>query len=181
MNGKTVGIIVLVIVVLLGGWWLMSGSSSTTNTTTTTVTEENNNTTPSTTGSTTTSPKPTGTTAAKTVITYTDNGFSPKNVTVPLGGTVTFVNQSSHGMWVASDVHPTHTDYDGTTKNAHCAAGYTGPIPFDECKPDGAGASYTFTFTKAGSITYHNHVFASDTGTITVTEAATSGSVNVKL
>lgn len=97
-------------------------------------------------------------------VTYTDAGFSPKNIDVPPGTTVTFVNNSSHGMWVASDVHPSHTQYDGTTLQQHCATHSS----FDECKPDGSGASYSFTFEKTGSFTYHNHVRANDTGVVVV-------------
>jgi plastocyanin len=70
-------------------------------------------------------------------------------------------------MWVASDEHPTHTEYDGTSRTTHCAAGYTGPKPFDECVP---GTSYSFTFDKAGTYEYHDHLSASHTGKITVTE-----------
>lgn len=98
-------------------------------------------------------------------VTYTAQGFSPAQVTVAEGGTVTWVNQSGHPMWVASGVHPTHTVYDGTSKNEHCAAGYTGAAPFDECS---AGDSYSFTFTKTGDWKYHNHAGAEDTGTVTV-------------
>ena len=46
--------------------------------------------------------------AARTVVTYTDTGFAPLSVTIKKGTTVTFVNESSRGMWVASAVHPTH-------------------------------------------------------------------------
>jgi plastocyanin len=68
-------------------------------------------------------------------------------------------------MWVASAMHPAHVVYDGTTKDAHCAAGYTGPVPFDQCA---SGTSYSFTFTKAGEWKYHNHVNASQFGSVTV-------------
>ncbi len=97
-------------------------------------------------------------------VTYTDAGFAPKTVDVPPGTTITFLNKSSHGMWVASDVHPSHTKYDGTTLQQHCAT----QTSFDECKPESTGTSFSFTFDKAGSFTYHNHVRAGDVGLVVV-------------
>ncbi len=98
-------------------------------------------------------------------VTYSGHGFSPSTVTIAKGGTVTFVNQSSNKMWVASDPHPTHQGYDGTTRSQHCAQGYTGAKPFDQCS---TGNSFTFTFTKTGSWGYHNHDLHQDTGTVVV-------------
>ncbi|KND49153.1 MAG: hypothetical protein AB203_02025 [Parcubacteria bacterium C7867-008] len=103
-----------------------------------------------------------------TTITYTDAGFSPKTVSVKLGDTVTFVNNSSHDMWVASDAHPTHTDYDGTNTMQHCSKGANTNGTFDECNPAPSGTKYSFTFKKAGTFEYHNHVRASDSGSVTV-------------
>ena len=68
-------------------------------------------------------------------------------------------------MWIGSNVHPTHTDYDGTSRTTHCAPGYSGPAPFDQC---GTGTTYSFTFTKAGTYQYHNHVASQNTGTVVV-------------
>lgn len=174
MSGKTLGILAVIIIIIVGVWMAISSSSSAPTTTT-------NPPPPTTATETPPPPAPTGTTAAKTVITMTDSGFSPKNVTVAEGTTVTWVNNSSVPMWVASDVHPTHTDYDGTSKNAHCAAGYTGPTPLDECAGVPKGGTFTFTFTKAGTWPIHNHAAAQMTGTITVTTASASGNVNVTL
>lgn len=98
---------------------------------------------------------------------YGPNGFSPSSATVKQGGTVTFVNQGSGKMWVGADKHPIHEDYDGTNKNQHCAAGYGGPAPFDQCS---VGSTYSFTFTKTGSWEYHNHANASDGGIIEVVQ-----------
>jgi plastocyanin len=44
-------------------------------------------------------------------ILYTDNGYSPKIITVKKGQSVHFINQSKLPMWTASDPHPVHTDY----------------------------------------------------------------------
>lgn len=99
-------------------------------------------------------------------IVYNDSGFSSKSVTVPIGTTVTFINQSAGRMWVASAMHPAHAAYDGTSEAEHCAAGYSGPTPFDQCA---SGTSYSFTFSKAGTWGYHNHTNPAHFGSVTVT------------
>src|SRR3989344_267954 len=84
MNEKIAGIIA-VIIVIAGGWYLLQETPVDI-------------------------PSAITTTPGVTVI-YTDQGFSPLSVTVPLGTTVTFVNQSGGSMWVASAMHPTHVVY----------------------------------------------------------------------
>lgn len=96
----------------------------------------------------------TGESVATTTVTYTDSGFTPKTITVAVGTAVTFMNQSSAGMWVASAVHPTHQLLPG----------------FDQLKSVGKGEKYTYTFAKVGTWKYHNHVSPSDIGTVVVTE-----------
>ncbi len=98
-------------------------------------------------------------------VVYTSSGFTPATVTIAKGGQVTFVNQSGNPMWVASDPHPTHTAYDGTSRTTHCAPGYTGATPFDQCANTN---SYSFTFEKTGTFGYHNHLGADDAATIIV-------------
>lgn len=66
-------------------------------------------------------------------------------------------------MWVASAVHPTHSQYDGTSQNQHCPGGST----FDQC---GTGSTYSFTFEKTGEFGYHNHALAGHRGTVVVQE-----------
>lgn len=177
MNGKTIGIVLVVLIILAGGWYLLANQSGGTQTGT-----QSGNSQATTTGpSTGTSTVSTGT-SIRPLVTYTNDGFSPATLTVAEGTTVTFVNQSSNPMWIASDPHPTHQGYDGTTRSTHCAPGYTGPTPFDECTTVSPGTSYTFTFTKTGSWGYHNHAGAEDHGTIVVTGGTgVSGSVNVTM
>lgn len=91
--------------------------------------------------------------AERTVATYTDSGFSPNPVTVKVGALVTFVNESSGAMWVASAVHPTHQLLPG----------------FDQLKSVAKGGTYEYAFTKVGTWKYHNHVSPSDTGSVIVT------------
>lgn len=95
-------------------------------------------------------------------VTYSASGFSPGAVTVRVGGTVTWTNSGSGQMWVASAQHPIHSAYDDTTLQEHCGAGSSS---FDQCAN---GASFNFTFDKAGTWRYHNHSQASHFGTVIV-------------
>lgn len=44
-------------------------------------------------------------------VTYDSNGFSPKEIVVEKGTTVSFDNKTEIPMWVASDPHPEHFEY----------------------------------------------------------------------
>jgi plastocyanin len=110
------------------------------------------------------------------VINYTDSGFSPKNVSVSEGTTVTWANNSSGMMWIASNNHPTHTGYDGTSQSQHCVSGAPESAQvFDECTAVPQGGSFSFTFGKAGTWGFHNHMHESDQGSVTVTAANSLG------
>lgn len=102
------------------------------------------------------------------VVTLTDTGFTPASVTVARGETVRFINDSSRGMWVGSDEHPTHTEYDGTSTREHCANGMNTASSFDQCASVAKGDFWDYTFKKSGTFDFHNHVGASNTGTIVV-------------
>ncbi len=102
------------------------------------------------------------------VVTYTDSGLSPKLVSVAVGDTVRFVNNSTFIMWIASDDHPGHSKYDGTNMQKHCLAGKNTNDSFDQCTAVASGAVYDYTFTKVGTFAYHNHARASATGSIVV-------------
>jgi plastocyanin len=146
MNGKTVGIIIGIIVLALLGWMLIGKKDA--GEPQTAVQE------------------PVVEQDAGPTITYSDQGFTPANVTVEVGTPVTFVNESSKKMWVASAVHPSHSVYSGTTREQHCPDA-TGTA-FDQCSGGEQGTSYTFTFTKEGTWKYHDHIDASKFGSITV-------------
>lgn len=109
----------------------------------------------------------TGLAGPKTVtVSYANGQFFPKTVTVSVGDTVEFVaGEGVTRMWVGADEHPAHAGYDGTTRSEHCAAEYTGSASFDQCK---SSLTYSFTFTKAGTWDYHDHVNASAQGTVVV-------------
>ena len=91
---------------------------------------------------------------ATSTVAYTDSGFTPNTITVKQGTTVRFTNQSSRGMWVASAVHPTHQLLPG----------------FDQLASVAKGGTYDYTFAKVGTWKYHNHVNATDTATVVVTQ-----------
>lgn len=85
-------------------------------------------------------------------VTYTNNGFTPAKLTVPVGTMVEFVNKSDIEMWVASNIHPEHD-----------------LLPtFDQFKSVGKDRSYMYTFDKKGSWKYHDHLSPSFEGVINV-------------
>lgn len=84
-------------------------------------------------------------------ITYTGSGFSPSSVTLKAGGKLTVTNSSSNEMSFNSDPHPSHT------ANSELNIGTIA-----------AGGSKSVTLNNVGSWGYHNHLDASQTGTIIV-------------
>lgn len=105
---------------------------------------------------------------AKAEVLFTNGGYTPQEVTIPVGGTVTFTNDSTREVWTASNVHPTHTVYPGSDINK-CGTPEAALI-FDSCGVVALGQSWSFTFSSPGSWTYHNHLRASETGRVIVQE-----------
>jgi plastocyanin len=161
MNTKTVWIVLIVVLVAAGAWYALSPKPASAPSETATTTQES-------TAADTASGSEEDGGPAFAVITLTDSGFSPASVTVAVGETVRFVNDSSRGMWVASDNHPTHTEYDGTSTREHCVDGKDTTGTFDECSAAANGDFWDYTFQKAGTFGFHNHVSASNTGTVIV-------------
>lgn len=83
----------------------------------------------------------------------TDDGFSPDIVAVKVGGSVTFVNTGNRDHRIASNPHPVHTDLPG----------------FDSGDLR-AGEGYTYTFTKVGEWSFHDHLNPALVGRVIVTE-----------
>lgn len=163
MNGNAVWAGVVLIIIIAGGWFLFKSPAAPTST----VDDQSAmTTTTSTTTTTTVTPAPVVT------VTYTDQGFSPKEISIPLGTTVNFVNQSSGKMWVASAKHPDHTVYSGTSLSQHCPD--TADSAFDECIGDDPGKTYSFKFNKEGVWKYHDHINSNMFGSIVVTVATTT-------
>jgi plastocyanin len=91
-------------------------------------------------------------TAQALTITIDDTSFTPAELTVDVGDTVTFVNNGQGAHWPASDPHPTHTN-----------------LPeFDAKRGLATGETYTVTFTKTGAWSYHDHLNPQMKGTVTV-------------
>ena len=88
---------------------------------------------------------------AGNVIAYSGNGFSPKQLTVKVGESVEFVNNSSSNVQVNSAPHPTHELY------PELNIGIITP-----------GETKSATFTTTGTKMYHNHLSASENGQIVV-------------
>lgn len=113
-------------------------------------------------------PAPTPTTPSsppaqmKATVLYTNQGFSPNTITIQKGGTVTFTNNSSEKMWVASAMHPTHTGY---PEKGGCFN-----TKFDPSCGIAPGGSWSFTFNLTGEWGYHNHLDARYFGKVVVTE-----------
>lgn len=151
---KTATIAVVVIIALGAGWYFLSNTAPAA-----APTAPTGEATPANTA-------PVATAPMSATITYGPKGFSPSSVIIAKGGTVNWVAAAgADELWVASNPHPTHQGYDGTTKDQHCAAGYQGPAPFDQCK---VGTTYSFTFTAVGTWAYHNHGNHTDGGTVIV-------------
>ena len=82
-----------------------------------------------------------------TTITYSNDGFSPGEITVEANQTIKVINQSSSTLDFSSDPHPTHTN------NPELNVGDIVP-----------GESATFTISKAGNWGFHNHYAPSHHG-----------------
>ena len=97
------------------------------------------------------------------LITYTDDGFSPADISITQGQRVRFLNDSREPTWPASGVHPTHSLYP-EKESSDCLGS-----SFDACTSLTRGEFYDFTFYYPGTWTFHDHVHAYNTGSITVT------------
>ena len=150
---------IIAIVIIVAGWYFWSANSvqapvTDINTESEAVSGQNAN----------DDAQATSTPPIPVTVAYDGSGFAPSSVTIKKGDTVTF-NSASGNMWVASAPHPAHTGYDGTPLEKHCAAGYIGEAPFDQCA---SGTSFTFTFGKTGTWKYHNHLNPRAYGSVTV-------------
>jgi plastocyanin len=101
-------------------------------------------------------PKPTSNVTAMpqsaNVVTYTDNGFNPKTLTVKSGTMVKFINQSSKRMWVES------AETAGGKKLDTFNMGVT----------VGKDGFYEFQFTSTGTWGYFDHSNPSHNATVVV-------------
>lgn len=104
-------------------------------------------------------------TKSHTVV-ISSSGFSPNVLEIKRGDRVIFINRDSNTHWPASNVHPTHTVYPGSSIQK-CGSDAESTI-FDSCKELRQGEEYSFVFNEIGRWNYHDHSRASLTGTIIV-------------
>lgn len=91
-------------------------------------------------------------TIEKNVVTINSSGFSPKNITIKAGETVTWVNGDTKNHQVQSAIHPTHQLYP----------------PLNSVGLLKSGEKKSLTFPNAGTYKYHDHLNPSFTGSVTV-------------
>lgn len=76
------------------------------------------------------------------LVVYTNEWYDPIVLNINLGERVEFINLSTIPLQVSSDPHPVHTDYEW----------------FDAYTTFWSWESFAFTFDKAGTYSYHNHM-----------------------
>lgn len=145
-------IVIIIVVIIGGGYYLVKSRSATQQQGTPSVQNTQQNAQP--TSIKTATSAVSSASASGNAVNYTQDGFQPHSITIKVGQTVTWTNKSSDDLWVASNPHPTHTDYPG----------------FDELKSMPTGQTYSFTFTKVGNWGYHNHLNPSQQGVVVVTQ-----------
>jgi len=98
---------------------------------------------------------PYGTTSSQTVnqntVSYSNSGFQPKNISIKAGDTVTWTNTGDVDVSINSDPHPIHTGYP--------------PLNIGIVSSNKSAA---LIFPTPGIYKYHNHLNASQNGSITV-------------
>ncbi len=144
---KTLIAVVVVVIVAAAGYFILSANKSAAPATSQTQTQI----TPSSSEATQPTSSPSGTIAEENSVTLTSSGFSPATLTVKAGAKVTWTNKSGGAAIIASNPHPTHTDYP--------------PLNLGTFQD---GGTLSLTFNKAGTYGYHNHLDPSQTGTIVV-------------
>lgn len=87
-------------------------------------------------------------------VVLTEDGFSPQEITINKGDTVEFSSDGGNLFWPASNLHPTHSIYP----------------EFDPKKPIDADKGWSFTFEKAGSWKFHDHLSPLYKGEVLVLE-----------
>lgn len=94
-------------------------------------------------------------TKEEVIITYTPTGFSPPEVTLKNGGKITWINKGDREVKIGANPHPIHTG------NREVSGG---EFTLD-LQP---GGQKTVVVSKVGTLGYHNHLNASEGGTIIV-------------
>ncbi len=95
-------------------------------------------------------------------------GFVPKTLKIKKGDKVTWTNKIVTKIRPAGNLHPTHTNYPGSSI-IKCGTAEEKNI-FDACRELQNGESYSFVFNEVGSWSYHDHLQPSKDGKIIVEE-----------
>jgi plastocyanin len=140
MNKSAIGGLVILVIILAGGGLLLANHKPDSG-------ESNNATTTSSSDSSTTEQAPANA-VATTSVKIKDMAFSPADITVKVGDTVTWTNNDSMAHTI------TETD------------GQTGP----KSSTIDPGKSFVFTYDHAGTYKYDCSIHPSMTGSVTVTE-----------
>lgn len=110
---------------------------------------------------------PSTATAAVHTIRMTGSGFEPARLEVMQDDLVQFVNEDTTPRWVASDEHPTHTQYPNSDVRT-CDTSKDDSPGFDSCRPLAQGSEYAFRFSHPGTWSFHDHIDPGFTGEIVV-------------
>jgi plastocyanin len=86
------------------------------------------------------------------IVTITEDGFTPSELHIQQNDTILFKTTVKTAFWPASDPHPTHDIYP----------------EFDPQEPIDADKTWSFTFAKAGTWKFHNHLDPSERGIVYV-------------
>ncbi len=105
---------------------------------------------------------------ALTVLINDEQGFVPQELTIEQGATVIFHNNGNELHWPISERYPSNTEHNDSTIDIHCAT--KNEPTFDSCNGIPPGKDWFFTFEKAGTFEYNDHLRPHLTGVITVLE-----------
>ena len=92
------------------------------------------------------------------LVSYTDSGFQPTDLTIAKNDTIRFTNNSHSDLWVAA---AGATRY--PSKDTSCAGS-----DFDSCHVIHSGEFWEFTFDVVGTWSFINNIQKTDTGTVHV-------------
>lgn len=95
---------------------------------------------------------PTQGSQTQNTVTITANGFSPDNITIKAGDTVTWINSDTQNHQVASDPHPIHTLYP----------------PLNNVGLLQPGEQKSLTFPDSGTHGYHDHLNPNSKGSVII-------------
>ncbi len=136
---------VILVVIVLGAWFFMKSQNNQVTPATPTTT---NPVVPSVSSGSATSENQ----VEENTVVVTTDGFSPKEIRIKAGGTVTWVNNDSVDHQVNSAPHPAHTDYPPLN-----TVGLLKP-----------GEKKSLSFPATGTYKYHNHLNPSLFGSVVV-------------